>query len=370
MHLEQASDLRSATSVGKEPTSTVLVVDDEEHNRLLLRDPLENRGYRIIEARDGAEALQCVVKELPDVILLDVMMPGMDGFEVCRRLKSNHQTAPIPILMVTALSERQERLLGIQAGANDFLNKPVDIHDLTIRVKNALYTKSLFDQLKLAQQKSEDLLRNILPKTICDRINNGETLIADHHPDVTVLVADLAGFTTLIAQISPRQIVLLLNEIFSAFDLLVEQLKLEKIKTMGDAYMVAGGINSASLNPIKAIAELAIKMQTTISSFNVQYGTSIRMRIGISTGSLISGVIGRTKLGYDVWGNAVNLACHLQAAAPAGGILVDDATCRRLEGTHRFSGGRSIELKNHSTVTVRTLAPLPAHAEDGVKVLI
>lgn len=349
------------------PVQSILIVDDEEHNRTLLRDPLEARGYEIREAADGPQALQSIVKQLPDLVLLDVMMPGMDGFEVCRRLKNNSQTAPIPVLIVTALSERHERLLGIQAGANDFLNKPIDLQDLTLRVENALYTKRLYDQLKVAQQKSEELLLNLLPTAISERLNKGETLIADHHPEATVLVADLVGFTTLIAQISPRQVVLLLNEIFSAFDLLVEELKLEKIKSIGDAYMVAGGVNSTALNHTKAIADLAIEMHTAISSFNAQYGTSLRIRIGISTGSLISGVIGRTKIGYDLWGNAVNMACHLEASAPPGGIVVDETTYQRLGGTHRFSGPRTIELKNHCTATVRTLAPFPTHAETALQ---
>ena len=109
---------------------TVLVVDDEAANRDLIRDPLEARGYRVLEAVNGDEALERVTSEPPDVILLDLMMPGLNGFEVCRILKSTPQWAVIPVLMITALSERKERLLGIQAGANDFLNKPVDTEEL------------------------------------------------------------------------------------------------------------------------------------------------------------------------------------------------------------------------------------------------
>jgi signal transduction histidine kinase len=125
----------------------VLVVDDEEQNRSLLRDPLEARGYEVAEAENGLLALQNIAARPPDVILLDLMMPKMDGFEVCRRLKKDPKTAHIPILMVTALSERGDRLMGIQAGANDFLNKPIDIQDVILRVGNAVYAKHLHDQL-------------------------------------------------------------------------------------------------------------------------------------------------------------------------------------------------------------------------------
>ena len=180
----------------------VLVVDDEAPNRMLLRDPLEAYGYEVAEAENGRQALDCIAARSPDVILLDVMMPIMDGFELCRRLKRNEATAPIPILMVTALSDRKERLLGIKAGANDFLNKPVDIQDVTLRVGNAVYAKSLFDQLRAEREKSERLLLNILPKPIAEQMKQGDLNIADRHPDVTVLLADLVGFTTLAAHVS------------------------------------------------------------------------------------------------------------------------------------------------------------------------
>src|SRR5712664_1540175 len=105
-----------------EGRACILVVDDEEQNRTLLKDPLEARGFEVVEAQDGAEALRCIAQRVPDVILLDLMMPGMNGFDLCRQLKNDSRTAPVPILMVTALSDRKERLLGIEAGANDFLN--------------------------------------------------------------------------------------------------------------------------------------------------------------------------------------------------------------------------------------------------------
>ena len=262
----------------------VLVVDDEEANRTLLRDPLETHGYEIVEAENGEQALQKVAQRPPDVILLDVMMPRMDGFEVCRRLKNDARTAHIPILMVTALSERMERMMGIAAGASDFLSKPIDLQELTLRVGHAVHAKHLFDQLQAEQARAEHLLLNILPRPIAERMKQGEINIAEQHPDVTVLVADLVGFTTLAAHIGPDQVVYLLNEIFSGFDLLAEKHGLEKIKTIGDAYMVAGGIPSPRPDHAEAVAELALDLMAEIEKFNRAYNTSIQLRIGISTG--------------------------------------------------------------------------------------
>src|SRR6267142_1044892 len=270
--------------------SKVLVVDDEELNRDLLRDPLEARGYRVLEATNGAEALQKVTSEMPDVILLDLMMPGMDGFEVCRRLKSNPCSAAIPILMITALSDRKERLMGIEAGANDFLTKPIDVQDVVLRVKNAAASKELFDQLQVEREKSERLLRNVLPLAIAQRMKSGEMNIADSCADATVLVCDLVGFSALAAHVPPEELVHLLNEVFSAFDALTEARGLEKIKTIGDAYMAAGGVPDPRPDHAGAVADLALAMLRDIGRFNLEYGTALNIRIGISTGPLVAGV--------------------------------------------------------------------------------
>jgi class 3 adenylate cyclase len=342
------SEIKNLKPMSTGPTRApgfVLVVDDEEQNRSLLRDPLEARGYEVEEAADGVLALQKIAGRPPDVILLDLMMPQMDGFEVCRRLKKDPKTAHIPILIVTALSDRKERLMGIEAGANDFLNKPIDIQDVILRVGNAVYAKHLHDQLQVEREKSEQLLLNILPKPIAERMKKGETNIADSHPDVTVLVANLVGFTTLSAHINPEQIVQLLNEIFSAFDLLVEKHGLEKIKTIGDAYMVAGGISFPRPDHAEASADLALHLQEEIQRLNQEYGTSVRLRIGICTGPVIAGVIGRGRFAYDLWGETVNLACRLESTGEAGKIQIAESTYERLKHKYQFAPKHSIDVK-------------------------
>ena len=325
----------------------VLVVDDEEQNRTLLRDPLEARGYEVEEAENGMQALQKIATRMPDVILLDLMMPKMDGFEVCRHLRKDAKTAHLPILMITALSERGDRLLGIQAGANDFLNKPIDIQDVILRVGNAVYTKHLHDQLQVEQEKAEQLLLNILPKPIAERMKKGETNIADSHPDVTVLLADLVGFTTLAAHIGPEQVVQLLNEVFSAFDLLTEEHGLEKIKTIGDAYMVAGGVSVPRPDHAEASAELALDLQEEIERLNHEYDTTVRLRIGICTGPVVAGVIGRRRFAYDLWGETVNLACRLESTGEAGKIQIAESTYERLKNKYQFAPKHSLGVKGH-----------------------
>jgi class 3 adenylate cyclase len=333
----------------------VLVVDDDEANRMLLCDPLEAHGYKIIEAENGEQALQKVEQRPPDVILLDVMMPRMDGFEVCRRLKKNPSTADIPILIVTALSERMERMMGIAAGASDFLSKPVDLQELTLRVNHAVHAKHIFDQLQAEHERAESLLLNTLPRAIAERMKQGEVNIADYHPEVSVLVADLVGFTTLAAHIGPEQIVYLLNEIFSGFDMLAEKHGLEKIKTIGDAYMAAGGLPLPRPDHAEAIAELALDMRADLEKFNRAYNTCIQLRIGISTGSVVAGVIGRWKFTYDLWGDTVNLACRLESLGQSGTIQVSGLTYERLKDKYQFDGSRSIDIKGRGTELAHAL---------------
>lgn len=322
-----------------------MVVDDEEQNRVLLRDPLEANGYKVIEVENGIRALQKVEEQTPDVILLDLMMPKMDGFEVCRRLKKYWKSAHVPILILTALSDRKERLMGVAAGANDFLIKPVDVQDVILRVGNAVYAKGLHDQLQAEREKSDRLLRNILPNAIAERMRNGEMNIADYHPDVTLLVADLVGFTALSASVDPAQIVNLLNEIFSGFDSVTEKHNLEKIKTIGDAYMAAGGIRSHGGDHAEAIIELALGLQNEVSRINELYNTSIRIRVGINTGPVIAGVIGRKTFAYDVWGEAVNCACRMESSGQPGRIQVAEATYERLKNKYKFEERHTVDLK-------------------------
>jgi two-component system sensor histidine kinase/response regulator len=157
MEQENLSPKASSSTRAEGYTGTILVVDDEEINRDILRALIESHGYTVIEAVNGEEALRRIAEASPDVILLDIMMPIMDGFETCRKLKSDPVTAPIPVLLVTSLTDRSDRLKGIEAGANDFLNKPIDAEDVLLRVRNALFAKRLYDEIQENYRKLKEL---------------------------------------------------------------------------------------------------------------------------------------------------------------------------------------------------------------------
>ncbi len=314
----------------------VLIVDDDKVNRLVMRKPLEMEGYQVSEAQSGREAAQQVAKSAPDVILLDVMMPGINGYEVCRLFKNNQTTEGIPILLVTVLGDREQRLKGIEAGANDFLTKPVDVRELMLRVKNAVQMKHLFDQLKAERQRSEDLLLNVLPRPIAERMKLGERDIAEYYPEVTILMASISGLTELTSLVAPEQVVYLLTELFTSFDALVEARGLEKIKTFGSQYMTAGGMAFSGPDHAEATAELAFDLRKEVAQFNAQYHTSALLRIGICTGPVVGGVIGRRKFAYDLWGGTVNEAMRLHTLAGVDEIRVAGSTYSILDSKYSF----------------------------------
>ncbi|HSF46733.1 MAG TPA: adenylate/guanylate cyclase domain-containing protein [Burkholderiales bacterium] len=217
----------------------------------------------------------------------------------------------------------------------------------SIREKQRL-KQTLSEQHELLaqeQEKSERLLLNVLPGPVAKRLKQGERTIADGFADVTVMFADITGFTTLSEEMAPSHVVHLLNEVFSGFDQLAERHGLEKIKTIGDAYMVAGGLQASPGEYCEAVAAMALAMHAVIAQNPLLAKRGVSVHIGIATGPAVGGVIGQKKFVYDLWGNTVNLASRLSAEAEAGSIKVDVTTYKRLRHIFQFEGPQLIALK-------------------------
>lgn len=195
------------------------------------------------------------------------------------------------------------------------------------------------------QEQTERLLLNVLPKPIADRLKQSPDTIAEHFAEATVLFADLVNFTDIASSLSPIALVNLLNQIFSTFDRLSEQYNLEKIKTIGDAYMVVGGVPQQRTDHAQSIAAMALEMQTELDHFNALNGSAIIMRIGIHSGPVIAGVIGIKKFIYDLWGDTVNIASRMESQGVAGKIQVTASTYRLLQGQYNFEHRGSIAVK-------------------------
>lgn len=210
-------------------------------------------------------------------------------------------------------------------------------------------------QLLAEQYRSEKLLLNILPAPVAERLKNAEQTIADGFPAATVMFADLVNFTRVAAAMTPEQVFGMLNSIFSAFDDLCERFGLEKIKTIGDAYMAAGGLNTTTSDHTIAIADFALAMQAILHRDYRVNAAHMEVRIGISTGPVIAGVVGKHKFIYDVWGDTVNLASRITSNGLPGTIHCDAATQERLAAHFDFATPQRINLKGKGEMTIYRL---------------
>lgn len=214
------------------------------------------------------------------------------------------------------------------------------------RVSAEIYQRQEAEKILSAEQeKSEGLLLNILPAPIAEKLKSGEKNIAEGFAEVTILFADIVGFTELSEKINPTKLVNLLNEIFSSFDELTDRYCLEKIKTIGDAYMVVGGLPKPRQDHAEAIAEMALDMQEEIAKFNQKNQMKLTMRIGINTGSVIAGVIGTKKFIYDLWGDAVNTASRMESHGIPDAIQVTESTYNYLKSNYLFKPRGRILVK-------------------------
>jgi|SRR5450432_2647763 adenylate cyclase len=203
----------------------------------------------------------------------------------------------------------------------------------------------LSKELESERQKAEQLLLNILPASIAERLKQSPDIIADGIPEATVLFADIVGFTPLSEKIPPQQLVRLLNDLFSAFDDLTVAHRLEKIKTVGDAYVVAGGVPDYRADHASAIADLALVMQAQSREFAEKTGQPITIRIGINSGPVVAGVIGKKKYAYDLYGDTVNTAARMESSGVPGEIQVSTSAYELLKDAYKFTLRGELEIK-------------------------
>jgi class 3 adenylate cyclase len=220
-------------------------------------------------------------------------------------------------------------------------------------------------RLHRANERLHDLLVHTLPAPIADRLQQGETLIADSHAEATVLFADLVGFSELNRRLSPAHLVELLNALFSAFDDAAQHRGVEKIKTIGDEYMAASGVLGEGDAPAEAMAEFALDMLVIARAVGRQFSQPLRLRIGMSTGPVISGVIGRQKYAFDLWGDTVNLASRLASGGEPDRIQAAEATYRRLHRRYRFERRGTIDVKGYPSISVHVLLGQLAALDDA-----
>jgi adenylate cyclase len=470
---EQIFNLLGYNSQKIATIGTVLLIDDTPEDVSLLTRAFTMRTYRVLQSNDATSAIALAQQELPDLIFLDVLVAGVDGYELCRQLKSSADTADIPIIFTSSLNDAPSKVKAFQAGAADFVIKPFQAEEVLVRAQHQLQLRDL--QLRLGEQnirlqlqiqenqalegryrsiiessidgifqssiagqfisvnpslariygydspedlmanmtnigaqlyvhparrdglnayltqhgqivgaesriyrkdgkkvwisenvravknshdrilyyegtvrdvtdrrrmesdlrhqrqETERLLASLLPPTVADRLRDRRQLIADRVENATVLIADIQGFTGLSQTLSTQELLELMSRLFSRFDHLVEAADLEKIKTMRDVYIVAGGVHTTKPDHTIACAQLALDMQATAAQIQTELGQPFQLRIGISTGVVIASVIGLKKITYDLWGECANLASRMQSSALPGKIQVAPSTAAALQ---------------------------------------
>lgn len=354
MILDLLQDIRP---VGHKPTTTtapgrILVVDDIEANRDLLSRRLSREDHDVAVASGGAAALEKLRLEDFDLVLLDLMMPDMNGFEVLARMKADNRLREVPVIMISAFNEMDSVVRCIEAGAEDYLPKPFDPVLLRARINACLEKKQwrdrehvYLDQLKLEKAKNEKLLLSILPRKVVERLNGGETIIADRFDEVSVLMSDLVGFTEFSSETPPSDLVEYLNWLFSHFDILASELGVEKVKTIGDSYMVVAGMPRPRADHAEAAARMALRMMEALEKVNAEIGQTFQARIGIHSGPVVAGIIGTHRFVYDVWGDTVNVASRLEGSSSANRIQISENTSAQLGAGFDLEARGEIEVK-------------------------
>lgn len=352
--------LQSAQDSEAGKQAAILLVEDNAALRNVIGQILGTLGYaNVTEAVDGQVALDLLAQREFDLILLDIEMPRVNGFEVLAALKRDPARRHLPVIVVSGLDRLDAVVKCIELGAEDFLPKPANSVLLGARVGASLERKRLRDLerlrllelqrekqlLQAEQEKSERLLLNILPQPIAERLKAGEQTIAERHADVTVLFADLVEFSELSNHTDPQELVAILNDLFSRFDRLADRHRLEKIKTIGDCYLVVGGLPEPRASHAADVAIMALDMLAALADLNRERGLKLAMRIGLNSGPVVAGVIGSRKFTYDLWGVTVNLADRVQSSGLPNRVNVSANTRELLKNDFRLVERGMVDCK-------------------------
>ncbi len=326
----------------------ILIVDDTPANLQLLAGMLREHGYTVRPAPNGPLALRAAASNPPDLILLDINMPEMNGYEVCKRLKEEERTRDIPIIFISALNETDNKVLAFKSGGVDYVTKPFQFEEVQARVNT---------HLELARQRHEieRLLESILPrKVIKDLREKGEST-PELFKSVTILFSDIVGFTEMTSLMPPAFLIDELNEVYTRFDEIVEEMQCERIKTVGDAYIAACGMPQPNSDHAKNAVVAALKFMEFLSHRNEKVraegkGHEWEVRIGLHSGEAVGGIVGTTKYVYDIFGDAVNTASRVQSTCEPSRVAVSQSTYELLKGDFQFHERGPIELKGKGRI--------------------
>ena len=395
------------TTPDMEPKTKIVIAEDSPVQAVILRRALEKYGYDVTWAKSGTEGLQKVRELKPALLISDVEMPGMNGFELCTCIKNDENFRHMPVIMVTSLSQPEDIVRGMTARADGYVTKPYDEKFLMVRVQsllanpieneteepveieyagnkhvihadrkrilNMLFStyenaikqnhelvrtqlelKKFAKKLDLSYQESEHLLRNILPDKIARELKERGHCEPVSYENVTVMFTDFKGFTQIAESMSPKELVEHLDECFRHFDSLMDRYNMEKLKTIGDSYMCAAGIpvpnKTHAVDAVLAALEIQDFMNDIKELKQTQSQPYWELRLGINTGPLVAGVIGDRKFAYDVWGDTVNTASRMESSGVPGRVNISYRTYQEVRNFFDCEYRGKVRAKNKGEV--------------------
>jgi class 3 adenylate cyclase len=331
-------------------------------NVKLLVDLLQAAGYETATAVNGPEALASIAQALPDLVLLDVMMPGMTGFEVCERLRAEAASALLPVVLVTALDGKDDRVRGIEAGADDFLTKPVNKHELLARVKSLLRICSLREELE-AQRMAH--LKRFFSPPVAELIATGQLdPMKSHRSEITVVFLDLRGFTAFSESNDPEDVLAVLREYHARMGALIVQHEGTVEHFAGDGIMIFFNDPVPVDNPALHAVRMALEMQRVFAESAQRWaalGHELGLGIGIAQGYATMGLVGfEGRFDYGAVGAVCNMAARLCSEAGPGKVLVQQRVAGRLEGLVDATSMGAFSLKGFPR-------PVPVYEVHGLR---
>tara|TARA_R110002124_G_scaffold286171_1_gene466206 strand:+ start:1488 stop:2780 length:1293 start_codon:yes stop_codon:yes gene_type:complete len=408
-----------------ENKSRILIVDDHPALITLMRHKLVQRGFEVITAQNGEDAFELVKTEYPDLVISDIDMPIMDGYGLCQAIKSHDLHSKIPVILITSLVTSESLMEGIAVGADNYLTKPFDYYTLFLKIDELLtlnaipfnerkeaevfiegkkyeikadynhlinllvstYKNTLAqnieletikqklnatnNSLKYSKKEYEDLLHNTFPANVAESLLAYGNVTPERYDDVTIMFTDFDGFTKVVPNLSPEELISSLSFYFDKFDEIASEHKLIKIKTIGDSYMAVGGLPERNATHHIDVILAALKIKKFINASKDERPENIPffpIRIGVHSGNAVVGVIGKKRFAYDIWGNAVNMASRMEQYASDDYINISETTFESVKDFFECESRGQIEIKNMgdtSMYKVKRIVPKFSEDDEG-----
>ena len=336
-------------------SGSLLVVDDNESNRDMLSRRLARLGYTVALAENGQGALARLREGAFDLMLLDIMMPEMDGYQVLQQIKADDTLRDLPVIVLSALDETASAVRCIELGAEDYLPKPFDSVLLRARISACLEKKRLRDREKLYLQqieaerrRADELLHVILPGEVVAELKATNEVKPRRFDDVGVLFCDIVGFTAFCDQREPSAVIPYLQQLVETYEDLALRHDLQKIKTIGDCFMAASGLLNPAANPVLNAVRCGQEMIAAAQALPV----GLPVRIGIHVGPVVAGVLGRRQYLYDVFGDTVNTAARMESQGEPGSITLSEHAWARVAEQCRGESLGAVQVKGKGLMTV------------------